>query len=209
MDKQISHLLSIKNTELGPIKQMCLDSRLLCDELVDNLREKNETLRYNSFLVLNAIAEEKPEILYPYWDTFLHYLKSEKVLQILTGIELISRLVAADAANRFEEIAEDYFNLVNHRNVIPVRYILLNCWRIGTERPRYVPRIKKLILSIDGLNQEHKGLLKGDGIIAFSRLWDHIEDRQEIVEFVKNQLESESPKTVKEAKKFLREKGYQ
>ena len=188
---------------------MCLDSRQLCDELVDNLGEKNETLRYNSFLVLNTIAEEKPEILYPYWDTFLRFMKSEKVLHILAGIELISRLVAADTANRFEEIADDYFNLVNHPNVIPVRYILLNCWRIGIERPQYVPKIKTLILSIDGLNQEHKGLLKGDGIIAFSRLWDLVEDKQEIVEFVKNQLDSESPKTIKEAKRFLREKGYQ
>ena len=208
MEKQLSHLLAIKKTDLEPIKKMCLDHSPFRDELVENLAEKNETLRYNSFLVLNSIAEEKPEILYHYWDTCVNYLKSEKVLQVLVGIELISRLVPADKENRFDEVAGYYFNLINHPNVIPIRYLMLNCWRIGKSRPQYIPQIRNLIFSIDGINQEHKGLLKGDGILAFAQLWDQIDEKEEIIQFVKDQLDSESPKTIKEAKKFLKEKGY-
>ena len=206
MEKQLSHLLGIKKPDLEPIKKMCLDHAPFRDELVDNLAEKNETLRYNSFLVLNAIAEDQPELLYSYWDTFVVYLKSEKVLQVLAGIELVSRLTAADTENRFEDIADDYFDLIHHPNVIPVRYLLLNCWRIGLSRTQYIPRIKNLIFSIDGINQEHIGLLKGDGIIAFSKLWELIEDKEKIIEFVKEQLDSDSPKTIKEAKRFLKER---
>ena len=85
---------------------------------------------------------------------------------------------------------------------------MLNCWRIGKARPQYIPQIRNLIFSIDGINQEHKGLLKGDGILAFAQLWKLIDEKEEIIQFVKDQLDSESPKTIKEAKKFLKEKGY-
>jgi hypothetical protein len=207
MEKHLSHLLNVKKPDLEPIKKMCLDHSHFRDELVDYLAEKNETLRYNSFLVLNSLAEEKPGLLYPYWDTFVKYLKSEKVLQVLVGIELISRLVSADTKNLFEKVADDYFNLINHPNVIPIRYLMLNCWRIGKARPEYIPRIRDLVFSIDVINQEHKGLLKGDGIIAFAQLWNLMENKEEIIAFVKDQLDSESPKTIKEAKKFLKEKG--
>ena len=209
MEKQLSHLLAIKKTDLEPIKKMCLDHGPFLDELVENLAEKNETLRYNSFLVLNSIAEDQPGLLYQYWDTFVNYLKSDKVLRVLVGIELLSRLIPADTDNRFEEIEDFYFNLINHHNVIPISYIMLNSWRVGKSRPQYIPQIRDLVFSIDGINQEHKGLLKGDGIIAFTRLWDLMEDKEEIVTFVKDQLDSESPKTIKEAKKFLKDKGYQ
>jgi hypothetical protein len=207
MEKQISHLLSVKKPDLEPIIQMCLDHGHFRDELVENLTEKNETLRYNSFQVLNAIAEAKPDLLYSYWDNFVNYLKSEKVLQVLVGIELVSRLIAADTENRFAEIENYYFNIINHKNVIPVRYLMLNCWRIGKARPEYIPRISDLVFSIDELNQEHKGLLKGDGILAFEQLWDKLDNQEEVLEFVKNQLDSESPKTIKEAKRFLKKKG--
>lgn len=76
-------------------------------------------------------------------------------------------------------------------------------------RTQYIPRIKNLVFSIDGINQEHKGLLKGDGIIAFSKLWELIEDKEEIIEFVKEQLDSDSPKTIKEAKRFLKERCFE
>jgi len=207
MEKQLSHLLAIKKPDLEPIIKMCLDHGPFRDELVDNLAEKNETLRYNSFLVLNSIAESQPGLLYHYWDTFVYYLKSEKVLQVLVGIELISRLIAADTDNRFEEIADYYFDIINRPNVIPIRYLILNCWRIGKSRPQYILQIRNLIFSIDGINQEHKGLLKGDGILAFAQLWDQLKDKQEIIDFVKDQLDSESPKTIKEAKKFLKERS--
>ncbi len=206
MEKQLIHLLAIKKPDLDPIRMMCLDHGPFRDELVENLASKNETLRYNSFLILNSIAEEQPKLLYQYWDTFVNYLKSEKVLQVLAGIELVSRLLPADSENRFHDIEDYYFSLINHPNIIPIRYLMLNCWRVGKSRPEYIPRIRNLIFSIDGINQEHKGLLKGDGILAFTELWDLINEKEEIIEFVKDQLSSDSPKTVKEAKKFLKEK---
>ena len=49
------------------VKKAQKDGKLLV-ELVENLKTKNENVRYNSFKVLVQITEQKPELLNPYWD---------------------------------------------------------------------------------------------------------------------------------------------
>lgn len=129
----------------------------------------------------------------------------DELIDNLTAIILISRVIFADTKNHFKSIENDFFNLINHKNVIPVRYFLLDIWRVGKVRPEYIPRIKKILLSIDGLNQEHLGLLKGDAILAFTELWDLLSarDKAEAISFARKQINSDSPKTRKEARKFL------
>jgi hypothetical protein len=205
VEKQLIHILKNKNPDIDELAKMCRDHRPFLDELIDNLKEKNETIRYNSVKILTRIAEEQPEKIYPYWNEIKEQLYSKNIIPLLSGIVLISRLVRVDKNNYFRSIVDDFFNLFEHKNVIPVRYFLLDIWRIGKARPEYIPRIVKILFSIDGLNQEHKGLLKGDALLAFAELWDLIDQatRAKVVEFAKGLLNSESPKTKKEAKKFL------
>lgn len=205
MDKQLHHLLVNKDPDLEEIKKMCLDHQSFLEELIDNLTEKKETIRYNSVKILTAIAEEKPEKLYPYWDHFKEQLYSQNTYHILTAVILISRLVIADQKNLFADLEHDFFNFINHENVIPVRYLLLNIWRVGKARPSYIPEIKEILFSIDKINHEHKGLLKGDALLAFAELWDLLDQdtKKEVLSFAEQLLKSDSPKTKKEAKKFL------
>ncbi len=205
MEKQLYHLLINKNPDLEAIRKMCLDHKPFLDELVGNLTEKKETIRYNSVKILTSIAEEKPEKMYPYWNLFRDQLYSQNTYHILTAIVLISRLIAVDQKDLFSELKDDFFNLMYHENVIPVRYLLLNIWRVGKARHEYIPRISEILFSVDKINQEHKGLLKGDALLAFTELWDLLDQDKkiEVMNFAKNQVKSDSPKTRKEAKKFL------
>jgi hypothetical protein len=209
MDKQLHHLLINKNPDLEEITKLCQDHRPFLDELIDNLTEKKETIRYNSVRVLTRIAEGKPEVLYPYWNVFENQLHSVNIFHILTGIILISRVIVADKENHFKSIGDDFFNLINHKNVIPVRYLLLDIWRVGKARPDYIPRIREILFSIDAINHEHKGLLKGDALLAFAELWDLLNPgtKKKVVDFAKGLLKSESPKTQKEARRFLEKHG--
>jgi hypothetical protein len=205
MKKQLNHLLINKNPDLDEIKKICLGHKPYLDELIDNLIEKKETIRYNSSRILTRIAEEKPALLYTYWEVFEKQLHSPNTFHILTGIILISRVIVADTKDHFKSIENDFFNLINHKNIIPVRYLLLDIWRIGKARPEYIPRIKKILLSINSLKQEHLGLLKGDAILALAELWDLLSDKDKIeaISFARKQIDSDSPKTRKEARKFL------
>ncbi len=206
MEKQLHHLLANKDPDLDAIRKMCLDHKPFLEELIDNLHEKKETIRYNSVKILTGIAEEQPEKIYPYWNHFREQLYSQNTYHILAGIILITRLVAADKKRLFADLDDDFFNFINHDNIIPVRYLLLNIWRIGKERPEYIPRIKEILFSIDKINHEHKGLLKGDALLAYAELWDLLdqETKKEVMNFAEELLSSDSPKTKKEAKKFLK-----
>jgi hypothetical protein len=206
MEKQLHHLLNNKNLNLDELKKLCRDHKPFLDELIDNLKEKNETIRYNSVRILTRIAEEEPDKIYPYWNILKEHLYSKNIIPLLTGIILISRIIVVDKHDYFKSIEDDFFNLINHKNVIPVRYLLLDIWRIGKARPEYIPRIREILFSIDGINQEHKGLLKGDALLAFAELWDLLNPgtKKKVVDFAKDLLKSESPKTKKEAKNFLK-----
>lgn len=205
MEKQLYHLLINKNPDLEAIKKMCLDHQPFLEELIDNLTEKKETIRYNSVKILTIIAEDKPDRIYPYWNHFRKQLYSQNTYHILTALILIPRLVVADHKNLFAGLDDDFFNFMYHENVIPVRYLLLNIWRVGRARPEYIPRISEILFSIDKINHEHKGLLKGDALLAFAELWDLLDQdkKKEVMNFVKELVKSDSPKTRKEAKKFL------
>jgi hypothetical protein len=205
LEKQLTHILTNKNPDIDELSKMCRDHSPFLDELIANLKEKNETIRYNSVKILTKIADDQPEKIYPYWNNIKEQLYSNNIIPLLSGIVLISRLIRVDKNNFFRSIQDDFFDLFEHRNVIPVRYFILAIWRIGKARPEYIPRIVKILFSIDGLNQEHKGLLKGDALLAFAELWDLIDQttRAKIIEFAKGLLNSESPRTKKEAKKFL------
>ncbi len=42
MEKQLHHLLNNKNTNLDELKKLCRDHKPFLNELIDNLKEKNE-----------------------------------------------------------------------------------------------------------------------------------------------------------------------
>ena len=65
--------------------------------------------------------------------------------------------------------------------------------------------ITKKFLRIDETHHhpQRRDLVKGDIIEAFDEYFEEAEDKREIIEFVKEQLKCDSPKTRKIAAKFL------
>jgi len=59
------------------------------------------------------------------------------------------------------------------------------------------------LLNIDNASQKHKDLLKGDAIEAFDQYFKEAENKKTILEFAREQLNCESPRTRKKAKEFL------
>jgi len=64
-------------------------------------------------------------------------------------------------------------------------------------------KITDILLNINGTNQKHKGLVKGDAIEAFDQYFEEAKNKEMILKFVREQLNCESPRTRKIAKQFL------
>jgi hypothetical protein len=189
-------------------KKAAKDDSIL-SELLDNLKTKNETVRYNSSKVLNLLSEENPEVLYPRWDVFVELLVSDHTYWKLSVIPLLANLTRIDAENKFDRIFDEYFSLLDDKSMIPAVWIAANSGKIAKAKLELQTRITKKLLTIDQTHHhpERRDLIKGSAIESFDEYFEEAKDQKEILEFAQKQLNCKSPKTVKIAKDFVKKWG--
>jgi hypothetical protein len=175
-------------------------------ELLEALKSKDETKRYSSFEVLLRLSEEQPDLLYPRWDFLADMLDSDNAYWKLIAVRLIANLTRVDAENRFGQIFDKYYNLMGD-SVIVAGHVTANSGKIARAKPELQADITDRLLTIDKTTQKHKDLIKAGAIDSFDEYFTESRDKEKIIEFVKQQLNGESPKTRKKAKEFLKKWG--
>jgi DNA polymerase III epsilon subunit-like protein len=174
-------------------------------EILKGVISKNDSVRYPNAIALEILSEKNPEIVYPHWNTLVDLLKSKNAYHKSIGISVISNLTKIDKKKKFEEIFEDFFKLINDKSVVVARKLSIYSGKIAKAKPSLGSKITTILLSIDDTQHSvsRKDLIKGDIIVSLSEIFENIKDKAKIMEFVKNQLKSSSPSTVKKAKEFL------
>lgn len=197
--------LENKNCDIESLVDKGINSKKVLTDLLEAIQSKKETIRYNSFKVLNCISEIKPRVLYPYWDDFTKLLSSEKALNKHAAIYIIANLTLADKQKKFEKIFNHYYKLLNDTSIIPPSHVALNSAVIVNAKPELEPKITNKLLAIDKTDheEERKDLIKSYIIEAFEQYYEKAKSQKRIIKFVEDQLESRSPKTRKKAKQFL------
>jgi HEAT repeat protein len=175
-------------------------------ELLGALKSKDDTERYSSFKVLLRLSEEQPELLYPNWDFLVEMLDSDNAYQKLIAVRLVANLTRVDTENRFEKIFDKYYNLLND-SVIVAGHITADSGKIARAKPKLQAEITARLLNIDKTSQKHRGLIKAGAIESFGEYFEESKDKGKMIEFVKQQLDCESPKTRKKAREFLEKWG--
>lgn len=198
--------LNDKNADIENMAGEALKNEELLSELLGGLKVKNETYRYNCYKVLYAISQTHPEVLYPHWDYFAEALNSVNSYHKMAAIHLIANLMRVDTENRFEKIFDTYYGLLDDRSMVVAYYAAAASGRIAIAKPHLVKKITDKLLSIDSTHHEpgRKELIKTGIIEAFGESYEKADDKDRIVSFVEQQLNSESPKTRKTAKEFLK-----
>jgi len=120
------------------------------------------------------------------------------------AIYIIARLTRADPENKFEKLFDTYYELLGDKSVIPPAHVAVNSGKIALAKPELQSEITDRLLDIDNKVQRHKDLVKASAIEAFEAYFKKSRDQARIIEFVKAQLNCESPKTREKAKAFLK-----
>jgi hypothetical protein len=183
-------------------KEAIKDAKALSERL-EALKSKDDAERYSSFEVLLRLSEEQPGSLYPQWDFLADMLDSDNAYRKLIAVRLIANLTAVDIEDRFEKIFDKYYNLLND-SVIIAGHITANSGKIARAKPKLQAEITNRLLNIDRTIQKHKDLVKAGAIESFGEYFAESKDKEKIIEFVRQQLNGESPKTRKIAREFLR-----
>ena len=171
---------------------------------------KKDEIRSNSFKVLMHLSEEQPKVLYPKWDYLANLLDSNNHYQRYISINILANLAAVDTKNKFDKIFNKYFSKIDGDRTMVAGQAALNSGKIAKTKPNLQTKITNRLLNIE---KTHKGkqieLIKAYTIEAFNEYFEESSDKNKILDFVKTQLESESPKTRKLAKEFLKKKNIQ
>jgi len=198
--------LNKKDVDLVPLARQASEDHGFLSELVEGLSDKRERVGYNCLRALFLVADERPELLYPHWETFVKLLRSQNTYFKLRGANLIAGVIAADTENRFERIFGQYYALLDDKSVIMASYIAGNSGKIARAKPGLRSRITSRLLSIDETLHppERRDLIKGHAVEALGEFFQESHDKSRILEFVRAQLVSTSPRTRKKAQEFLK-----
>lgn len=180
----------------------------LIKQYLDGLLSKNETYRYNCFKVIFIVSEENPDILYPYWEFFENHLRSKNNYHKMSAVLIIANLTSVDKEKKFERLFDEFYGYLKSEKTITSIYIVKSSGKIAKSKPHLITKITKILLNIEKI---HPGkqieLVKSAVIESFSDYFEKIENKKEVIAFVKKQTNSDSPKTRKIAKDFLNKYG--
>jgi hypothetical protein len=116
-------------------------------QLVLWLAEKDDTLRYNSYLLLKYHSEISDEV-YQYMDVFRRKLKSENSYQRSLGVMLIAANARWDSAGKVDSIIGDYLSILQDEKPITVRQCIQSLNEIIPYKKQLLGRIASGLMSI-------------------------------------------------------------
>jgi hypothetical protein len=193
-----------KDANPETLAQMTLKDEKVLQEALDGVLSKKDIVRQNSFQALNFLSEKHPEKLYDKWYFFANLICKGNAFHKYIAIYIIANLTKADDENKFEKLFDTYYGLLGDKSVIPPAHVAVNSGKIALAKPKLRAEITSRLLDIDIVVQRHKDLVKASAIEAFEAYFEKSKDQARIIEFVKAQLNCESPKTREKAKMFLK-----
>jgi len=176
--------------DVNDIEEMVLES-------IENYERYSEVL---------SLSGERPNLFYPKWDFFVGLLSSDNAYRRALGAKVIANIVAVDSLGKFELIFDKYFGLLEDK-ISVAGHIAICSVKIFMAKPHLEGRIMEKLFAIEDSTHKHKGLLKSYVIEAFEAIFPQSRYRSGIIGFVERALDSDSPKTRKMAKTFLKKHG--
>ncbi|MFW9950737.1 MAG: hypothetical protein ACFFKA_11515 [Candidatus Thorarchaeota archaeon] len=184
-----------------------LKGKFSINKILENVSPKLSESVYNSNgTALKIISEEKPKLLYPHWDFFKSLLKSRNNYLKMHALYILANLCKVDKEGKFEHIFEDLYDLLDCDSLMIANHTALVFGKIAKVKPKMRKQITDQLLSIDSTHWEPKrrDLIKSYVIKAFTEYFDVAPNKEDILKFVSNQLNTSSPSTNKEAAMFLK-----
>lgn len=155
-------------------------------ELIENIMGKDEQLRFDSYVTLMNMTEEKVDWVYEVWDILVENInhKNNHIRSIIG--QLICNLTKSDYEKRIQKDFSKLMNLTKDEKFVTARHCLQSIWKIGLTGK------DNLELVLDGLSERYMNcteeknctLIRADIIQCFKNLYKEVrEERISIIVF--------------------------
>ena len=204
--------LGVKGADIEAIADRLIKNSSLISQLVEVLKVEKSSKKFAYEKTLRRISEKKPELIYPYFDTYTALLDSENSFLKWGAILTMANLTAVDSKNKFEEIFKLFYKPVRGQDMITAANTIGCSPVIARAKPELAEKIANEILKVEKTNFLYKGepspecrnVAIGHAIDAFDQFFDRVASQKKIVNFVERQLGNTRKQVVKKAERFLR-----
>jgi hypothetical protein len=212
----IANEIGKKGSDASKIARYAIENPQCITQLLDGVTAPKGSIRFGYEKVLRFISEQKPELLYPYFDIFEKMSGCDNSFLKWGAIMTIANLAAKDSDNRFDAIFEQYYAPIKGPVMVTAANIIGSSVKIVSAKPYLTGKIVKEILKVEKANYELRNqpspecrnVAIGHAIEAFDQFFDKIDDKKTILKFVQRQLKNTRKAVVKKAEKFLQKHSY-
>jgi len=144
------------------------------ETLVEQLAEKDDTIRYAAFTQLLVLSEKKVTWVYEVWDTLVEKLGSENSFQRSIGLMLLCNLSQSDSEKRMSALLPRLLSFTKDEKFITSRQTLQAVWKIAW----FEPALRTLVVEhlkarfVECENEKHPNLLRQDILQSLLTLAD-------------------------------------
>ena len=127
--------LTDKNADIQKMAEKAIGDKTVLSELLEGLEVKEETYRYNCHKVLMLISQKRPEMLYTAWDYLVGHLSSVNSYHKMSAILLLANIISVDKENRFDDIFDVFYGLLDDRSMVVTYYVTSSSAKIIHAKP--------------------------------------------------------------------------
>jgi hypothetical protein len=200
LDKSIS-----KEELLNRVKQ---DFSLI-PFLLEGVEHPKAAVRYGCSKVLMDLSEEYPEKLYPHFDFFVNLLDSKYRILTWNALAIIANLTPVDTDKRFDSIFDKYYGFLDNDYMVTVANVVGNSGKIALAKPHLIPKITDELLKVQDisttphLTEECRRVIAQHTIKSLDLFFDRIDQKKQVIAFVKACLDSPRKNLRTAAENFL------
>lgn len=208
MNTELLEKIAEKDFDLDRFVQLAIEDEEARNEIALQMRTNPAIMvYYHCYYVLDKASQQRPELIYPYWAEIAELLHHSNSYHRDFGLEIIANLTKGDRENRFAEIADEFFAILNDEKFMTGHCCLRNLAKIYRHKPDQRGRIIATFLDIDqhcDYTPKQIAVLKADILVLFEEAYREVPRRNEIDDFIRAQVNCLSPKTRKLARRFVR-----
>lgn len=141
----IEKLLSYEKNKLPELAESLQADDI--NQLIKWLGEKDDNIRYNSFLLLQQRSKAHNNV-YPFWDLFLDKLNSTNSYQRSIGLMLIAENAKWDEDGRFDEAIDFFLSFCDDEKPITVRQCIQSLCKVVPYKKHLCTKIADKLISI-------------------------------------------------------------
>lgn len=179
--------------------------------LLDFINSDQGSTKFTAEKILRNLSENRPALLYPYFDAILPWLDSPNAFIQWGGIFILGNLVTVDNEQKFPAIFDRFFTLLNHPAMITAANVAAAAPAIIRHYPELEPEITRRLLAVTAntyyrknqASPECKNIMLGHVLDSLDGYYDQAEAQDQILDFARVLTGNSRAAVARKARKFL------